>query len=56
MHADGAFKWDVSCGYASIIEGGSTSFYLVYSDFTTKNNHGDLRKSIWFRKIKVRKK
>lgn len=55
MHADGAFKWDVSCGYASIIEGGSNSFYLVYSDFTTKNGEGNERKSIWCRMITIRK-
>lgn len=55
MNTDGSFTRDVSCGYTSIIDAGKDSFYLVYSDFTTKNDHGDLRKSIWFRKIKVRK-
>jgi len=53
MYADGAFKWDVSCGYASILEAGGNTFYIVYSDFTTKNQNGEVRKSIWFRKIKI---
>ena len=53
MNADGSFTRDVSCGYPSIIEAGDNSFYLVYSDFTTKNDRGEVRKSIWFRKITV---
>ena len=55
MHEDGTFTRDVSCGYASIIEAGKNSFFLVYSDFTKKNQNGELRKSIWFRKIKIKK-
>lgn len=43
----------LSCGYASIQESGINSFYLVYSDFTTKNKYGKERKSIWFRNIEV---
>ncbi len=53
MNADGSYIRDVSCGYASIIEAGNNSFYLVYSDFTTKNSFGQVRKSIWFRKVVV---
>ena len=47
------FVRDVSCGYASIIPEGKDSFYLVYSDFTTKNSAGEVRKSIWFRKVTI---
>lgn len=44
---------DVSCGYASIIDDGDNSFYIVYSDFTTKDSSGSIRKSIWCRKITI---
>lgn len=54
MNEDGAYTRDVSCGYASIIEAGDDSFYLVYSDFTTKNEKAEGRKSIWFRKVTVK--
>lgn len=53
MNEDGSYRRDVSCGYASILEAGDDSLYLVYSDFTTKNRQGVVRKSIWFRKITV---
>lgn len=45
---------DVSCGYVSIIETDDDSFLMVYSDFTTKNNEGETRKSIWCRKVRIR--
>lgn len=51
---DGTITRDVSCGYASIIEADDNSFYLVYSNFTTRNEEGEPRKSIWFRKISVK--
>ncbi len=47
---------DISCGYTSMIEADANSFYLVYSDFTTKSPAGEARKSIWCRKITVKKK
>lgn len=51
---DGTYDlWDSTCGYTGILESGENSFYLVYSDFTTKNNEGQIRKSIWFRSITV---
>lgn len=53
MNPDGTYNRDVSCGYASICEDGRNSFYLVYFDFTTINEKGKTRKSIWFRKIEV---
>lgn len=55
MHEDGTYKWDVSCGYASILEAGSNTFYIVYSDFTTRNQNGEVRKSIWFRKVTIKR-
>lgn len=53
MNSDGTFTRDVSCGYASIIEDDENSFFIVYSDFTTKNKSGETRKSIWCRKVSV---
>lgn len=56
MNKDDTYVRDVSCGYSSIIENDENSFFIVYSDFTTKNEQGQERKSIWFRKITVTKK
>lgn len=54
---DGTFDvWDATCGYAGLLDVDKNSFYIVYSDFTTKNDAGEVRKSIWFRKIKVKQK
>ena len=53
MKKDGTYVRDVSCGYSSIIENDENSFFIVYSDFTTKNDEGQGRKSIWFRKVTV---
>ena len=53
MNNDGSYNRDVSCGYASFIEATDNSFYIVYSDFTTKDAFGHKRKSIWFRKVTV---
>lgn len=54
MHNDGSYSISTTCGYASIVEAGNDSFYMVYSDFTTRNILGQHRKSIWFRKITVK--
>lgn len=51
MHNDGTYSRSTTCGYASVIEADNNSFYLVYSDFTTRNFFGQHRKSIWFRKV-----
>lgn len=56
MNEDGSYTRDVSCGYASLIEAGDDSFYIVYSDFTKTNSEGDVRKSIWFRKVTVKRR
>lgn len=56
MNEDGTFTRDVSCGYASILVAGDDSFYLVYSDFTKSNVDGQIRKSIWCRKVTVNTK
>ena len=53
MNVDGSYTRDVSCGYTSMIENGRDSFFLVYSDFTTKNSEGEPRKSIWCRKVRI---
>ena len=47
---------DVSCGYATLLEADDDSFYIVYSDFTTKNKDQQTRKSIWFRRVTIVKK
>ena len=56
MNDDGTFQRDVSCGYASIIEASDDTFYIVYSNFTTKNSEGQTRKTIWFREVTVNRK
>ncbi len=48
------YKRDVSCGYTSILESGTDTFLMVYSDFTKKNEAGQERKSIWFRKVSIK--
>lgn len=53
MNRDGTYNRDVSCGYVSILEKDNKSFFLVYSDFTAKNERGEKRKAIWCRMISV---
>ena len=53
VNENGTYIRDVSCGYASLIEDGDDSFFLVYSDFTTRDDKGQIRKSIFCRKVKV---
>ena len=50
----GSYERDVSCGYGSIIQDGPNTFCIVYSDFTTKDQYGFKRKSIWFRKVSIK--
>ena len=42
-----------TCGYSNILAKDDNTFYFVYSDFTTRDNNGNLRKSILFRKVEV---
>lgn len=54
MNTDGT--WDLegaTCGYTNILPADDNSFYMVYSDFKSKNENGELRKSIIFRKITI---
>ncbi len=53
MHNDGTYALSNTCGYAAILEDGENSFFIVYSDFTTRNFLGQHRKSIWVRHISV---
>ena len=53
--SDGKYDLYVSCGYASILEADDKSFYVVYSDFNQKNDKGEKRKAIMFRKIIINK-
>ena len=58
MHfMDVQHKVDVfcSCGYTDIVSAGKNSFYVVYSDFHEKNNKGEERKAIKFRKVTIRR-
>lgn len=55
LKPDGKYELWWTCGYCSILEADDTSFYIVYSDFTTKNLQGNRRKSIMFRRIEVTK-
>lgn len=45
--------WGRSCGYANLFPAGENRFYMVYSDFKTRNKQGDYRKSIIFREIEL---
>lgn len=56
MESPNTIKQNVSCGYGSYVVDGDNSFYIVYSDFTTKDHLGRHRKSIWCRKITVNPK
>ena len=56
MNDNGTYTRDVSCGYVSFVELDDDSFYMVYSDFTTKNEEGETRKSIMGRKVTITKK
>ena len=53
MNQDRSYTRDVSCGYTSLIAAGGDSFYIVWSNFTTKDSYGNNRKSIWCRKVTV---
>lgn len=55
MKQDGTYSSDVSCGYVSMCKASSNTIYFVYSDFTTKDKLGKTRKSIWFRKVTVKR-
>lgn len=46
------YQWE-TCGYTSLLEVDKNTFYMVYSDFYTKNTNGEFRKSILFRKVEV---
>lgn len=47
--------WANSCGYTSILSADNNSFYFVYSDFKSKNENGELRKAIIFRKLTIKR-
>lgn len=49
----GEYDLYASCGYVSIEEADKSTFYITYSDFKQKNNKGDIRKTIFFRKITI---
>lgn len=54
MNENGSYDlWGASCGYTSILPINEDSFYLVYSDFKSKDENDELRKSIMFRKITI---
>lgn len=52
---DGSYEMNVSCGYPAIIEDTKNSFFIVYSDFFTKNEKDELRKAIMIRRVVVKK-
>ncbi|QNL51552.1 exo-alpha-sialidase [Olivibacter sp. SDN3] len=45
--------WFTTCGYTSLLPLDSDRFLLIYSDFFTMNERGELRKSIKVREIDV---
>ena len=57
MNEDGSHNiWGATCGYSRLLKVDNQTFYLVYSDFKTKNEEGEYRKAIMFRKITINKK
>lgn len=48
--------WTIGCGYPDIMKIGEDAFYIVYSDFRVKNQKGEQRKTIFFRKIEILKR
>lgn len=55
MDANGEYDmWGQSCGYANLFPVGNNSFNMAYSDFRTKNKHGNYRKAILFRKVEIK--
>lgn len=50
---NGKYQIRWTCGYPSIIRYDDHTFFIVYSDFRTKNAKGEYRKSIVFRKVEV---
>ena len=56
MGDNGAPDIYASCGYAALMPINRNTFFLVYSDFHTKNLQGEDRKSIKLRKITVNKR
>lgn len=42
-----------TCGYADLLQVDDHTLYLVYSDFLTKNERNEIRKSIVFRKVEI---
>lgn len=56
MKEDGTPDIYASCGYAGLMPINHNSFYLVYSDFHTKNAEGENRKAIKLRKITINKR
>lgn len=47
----GKIDWYTSCGYTWMLATGPDEFLLIYSDFFTMNDRGQMRKSIKLRKI-----
>lgn len=56
---DGEGKYNPTretCGYTDMIKADDQTFYLVYSDFLSKDENNDNRKSIMFRRIEIIKR
>ena len=45
--------WKVSCGYPKLLQVDGNTFYMVYSDFQTRNSLWQKRKAIYFRKVSI---
>ena len=57
MNTDGTYDlWGASCGYTSILPIDDNSFYMVYSDFKSKDENGEERKAIMFRTITIKRR
>ena len=57
MDEDGKYDiWSNSCGYSNLLKLDDKTFYMVYSDFNSKDEKGEFRKAIMFRKIMICKR
>lgn len=54
MHEDNSYETNVSCSYPALLEESTNSFYIVYTDFTINNDEGERRKTILFRRVRVK--
>lgn len=57
LKPDGTYDmWGDSCGYTDILLIDNNSFYMVYSDFKSKDENDEIRKAVIFRKVSIKRR